>query len=173
MNKLGLLLAVVTALAAASAARSRAQEQPRPDGSAPVVTASVGTASVGTATPSGLDRLVHTNQLVGVTPGGRDPFSSSSVIRQRAAEGRPEDMRLTPGQGVAIPKLTLRGYVEPKGKPPVALVEIAGQGCYPVRAGDTIGLTASGRTLVFRILSVEAAGVRIETGTLGQVIVVR
>lgn len=170
MKKLSLLLVMAGMLAIA--ARSRAQEQPPREGAAPVASA---TAAVGTVSPSNLDQLVHTNQLVGINPGGstRDPFSTPGRFRDRAAEGRADDLRLTPGQGAAVPKLALRGYAEPKGKPPVALIDIAGQGCYPVRAGDTIGLTASGRTLAFRVISVEASGVRIETGTLGQVIVVR
>lgn len=165
MKKLLLLGALAAPLALG--ARSRAQDRPTaPEGAAPVGSDS---APVGSGTPSRLDRLLTGSQLVAEP--SRDPFSDAKNIQLRALEGR-ED-RLNPGRGVAIPKLALRGYVEPKGKPPVALIELAGQGCYPVRKDDTIGLTAQGRTLVLRVISVEATGVRIETGTLGQVIVVR
>jgi len=164
-----IVLLAVLALLLALAARTRAQDQPRPEGAAPVGSES---APVGSRSPAGLDALL-THQLRGAggAPGSRDPFETGEGIRRVAVEGHGD--RLAPGRGVAIPKLSLRGYVEPKGKAPVALIEVAGQGCYPVRAGDTIGLSASGRTLALRVQLVEAAGVRIETGTLGQVIVVR
>jgi len=154
---------------------TRAQEQGTPDGAAPVDSAA--TAAIGSpTTPTALDlaqarRLLLGNQLRAAQPGSRDPFSTTTRMRERVEGGA--EPRFVAGSATAIPKLSLRGYAEPKGKPPVALIEVEGQGVYVVRVGDTVGLTVSGKSTVLKVQAMEASSVRIEAGSLGQVIVVR
>jgi hypothetical protein len=127
------------------------------------------TAAVGTTGVTGLERLLLGPKLE-QAPGSRDPFSTPSKFVQKADAENPH---FVPGGTAQVPKLSLRGYAEPRNKPAVALIEVEGQGVYVVRAGDTIGLTLLGRTSVLKVQAIEAASVRVEAGSLGQVIVVR
>lgn len=149
----------------------RGQDPGRPDSVAPVDTPVATTAPVGSSVPvSALDRLLLGNQLKGA---GRDPFGTTARMRERAEVG-PEGPRFVPGSGpLAIPKLSLRGFVEKKSRPPIALIEVEGQGVYLVRTGDTIGVTIAGRSTVLKVQAIEASSARVEAGSLGQVIVVR
>jgi hypothetical protein len=146
---------------------TRAQERPVVEGAAPVDSLAT-TAPV--VTVSALERLLL-GRSVARAPGSRDPFSTTDRMQQLA--GTTGEPRFVPNAGIVIPKLSLRGYVEPRGKPACALIEIVGQGTYVVRAGDTIGLTISGRSTVLKVVSLEASSAHIEAGSLGQVIVVR
>jgi hypothetical protein len=127
------------------------------------------TAPVGTTGVSGIERLLL-GQKLDQAPGTRDPFSTPGKFVQKADAENPH---FVPGATAQVPKLSLRGYAEPRNKPPVALIEVEGQGVYVVRAGDTIGLTLLGRTSVLKVQAIEASSVRVEAGSLGQVIVVR
>ncbi len=127
------------------------------------------TAAVGTTGVTGIERLLL-GQKLEQAPGVRDPFSTPNKFVQKADAENPH---FVPGATAQVPKLSLRGYAEPRGKAPVALIEVEGQGVYVVRAGDTIGVTVLGRTSVLKVQAIEASSVRVEAGSLGQVIVVR
>ncbi len=104
----------------------------------------------------------------------RDPFATTEKMRARAERRDEPGPAFVPTAAQApVPHLVLRGYVEPRGRPAAALLEVDGQGVYVVRAGDTIGITLSGRNTVLRVVAVEAQGARIEAGSYGQVIVIR
>jgi hypothetical protein len=162
-------LPVVVLGLAALASASRAQERPPQDGAAPVGSQ---TAAVDSHAVTNMERLLLNPQLSRAGSGPRDPFGTTERMRDRAADlaGAP---RFVPNGSSAIPKLSLRGYVEPKGKPPAALIEIEGQGVYVVRAGDTIGIAILGKSSVLKVQAIEASSARVEAGSLGQVIVVR
>lgn len=159
--------------------KARAQERPAPPGeSVAPVGSGESAAPVGTSAPaspapvSGLERLLLGHQLRGSAPGTRDPFATTGSMRDRAADasGSP---RFVASSGSGLPRLSLRGYAEPRGKAPVALIEVEGQGVYVVRSGDTVGLTVGGKSSILKVVALEASSARVEAGSLGQVIVVR
>jgi hypothetical protein len=154
-------------LAGVPSTSAQTREDGAPAGAAPVGSA-VGTAPVVTLSAAERDRLLLGplgNRLV---RSGRDPFSTTKKMEAIGGEGR-----FVAGGAGMLPKISLRGYAEPRGKPAVALVEIEGQGVYVVHAGETIGVTLAGKNTALKVQAVEAASVRVEAGSLGQVLVVR
>ena len=111
-------------------------------------------------------------------PSARDPFTTSN--RMYAEVGNQSATLAGNGQGFVAgygpqnaPKMKLKGFVNRGSKKPVALLEVEGAGVYLVSEGDEIGLQAIGQNSVIKIIKVDSNGVRVQTGQVNQVIVVR
>lgn len=111
----------------------------------------------------------------------RDPFTTSDKMYSEA--GMQPSQRsnaryggFVPGYGSAAqnaPKMRLRGYVTKNKKKATALLEIEGAGVYLVSEGDEIGLHAIGRNGVLKVVGVGPNGVKVQSGRVNQVIIVR
>jgi hypothetical protein len=105
----------------------------------------------------------------------RDPFTASDTMH--AMVGNQAVAAASSGRGFIaggvdqIPKMRLRGFVN--NKKSVAILDIDGVGTYLVRENDEIGLQAIGRNTVIKIIEVDGMGVKVQSGTFRQVIVVR
>lgn len=110
-----------------------------------------------------------------VTGPMRDPFTTSARMyaeSERFAANSPGGRGFIPSVGFEqVPKMKLRGFVD--NRQAVALLEIEGVGTYLVRKGDEIGLQALGKNTVIKILDVNGMSVKVQTGMINQVIVVR
>lgn len=111
-------------------------------------------------------------------PSPRDPFTTSE--RMYAEVGNQAANLAGSGQGFVAgygpqnaPVMKLKGFVNRGAKKIVALLEVVGAGVYLVSEGDEIGLQAIGQNSVIKIIKVDANGVRVQTGQVNQVIVVR
>lgn len=111
-------------------------------------------------------------------PSARDPFTTSE--RMYAEVGNQAANLAGSGQGFVAgygpqnaPVMRLKGFVNRGAKKIVALLEIVGAGVYLVSEGDEIGLQAIGQNSVIKIIKVDSNGVRVQTGQVNQVIVVR
>lgn len=105
----------------------------------------------------------------------RDPFTASdlmhSLVGTQAADAASSGRGFIAGGADQIPKMKLRGFVN--NKQSVAVLDIEGVGTYLVRENDEIGLQAIGRNTVIKIIEVDGMGVKVQSGTFRQVIVVR
>ena len=108
----------------------------------------------------------------------RDPFTTSE--RMYAEVGNQSALKAGSGQGFvpgygpqSVPKMQLKGFVNKGAKKTTALLEVQGAGVYLVSEGDEIGLQAIGQNSVLKIIKVDANGVRVQSGQVNQVIVVR
>ncbi len=111
----------------------------------------------------------------------RDPFTTSDKMYAEA--GMQPSQRLNasygsfiPGYGAGAqnaPKMRLKGYVTKHTKKATALLEIEGAGVYMVSEGDEIGLHAIGNSGVLKIIDVGPNGVKVQSGRVNQVIIVR
>lgn len=108
-------------------------------------------------------------------PQKRDPFTASdtmhSMVGNRAADAASNGRGFIAGGNDQVPKMKLRGYVN--NKQSVAVLDIEGVGTYLVRKNDEIGLQAIGKNTVIKIIDVDGMGVKVQSGTFRQVIVVR
>ncbi len=79
-----------------------------------------------------------------------------------------------PGYGVqGVPKMKLKGFVTKTRARATALLEIEGAGVYMVSKGDEVGLHSIGQNVVLKIIDVSSNGVKVQSGQVNQVIVVR
>jgi hypothetical protein len=105
----------------------------------------------------------------------RDPFTASdtmhALVGNQAANAANSGRGFIVGGADQIPKMRLRGFVN--NKKSVAVLDIQGVGTYLVRENDEIGLQAIGRNTVIKIIEVSGMGVKVQSGTFRQVIVVR
>lgn len=110
----------------------------------------------------------------------RDPFTTSDKMYAEA--GMQPSQRsnayggFIPGYGNGAqnaPKMRLKGYVTKNKKKATALLEIEGAGVYMVSKGDEIGLHAIGSNGVLKIVDVGPNGVKVQSGRVNQVIIVR
>jgi hypothetical protein len=105
----------------------------------------------------------------------RDPFTASdtmhAMVGNQAAAAANSGRGFIAGGADQIPKMRLRGFVN--NKKSVAILDIQGVGTYLVRENDEIGLQAIGRNTVIKIIEVDGMGVKVQSGTFRQVIVVR
>jgi hypothetical protein len=69
--------------------------------------------------------------------------------------------------------MRLKGFVTKSNKKAAALLDVEGVGVYLVSEGDEIGLQAMGQNSVLKIIGVSANGVKVQSGQVNQVIVVR
>jgi hypothetical protein len=108
----------------------------------------------------------------------RDPFTTSdrmySEVGNQSAQRASSGQGFVPGYGAqAAPKMRLRGFVTKGGKKSAALLDVEGAGVFLVSEGDEIGLQGLGQNSVLKIIKVDANGVRVQSGQVNQVIVVR
>jgi hypothetical protein len=111
----------------------------------------------------------------------RDPFTTSDKMYAEA--GMQPSQRsnaryggFIPGYGGSAqnaPKMRLKGYVTKNRSKATALLEIEGAGVYMVSKGDEIGLHAIGSNGVLKIVDVTPNGVKVQSGRINQVIIVR
>lgn len=107
----------------------------------------------------------------------RDPFTTSELMQSesgRLSSGNtPGGRGFIPNMGVGqVPKMELKGFVD--GKYPMAMLEIEGvKRVFAVRKGDEIDLRIYRIPVVIQILDVNGLSVKIRTGTINQVLVVR
>lgn len=107
----------------------------------------------------------------------RDPFALSEKMLRLA--DRP-DVPIPPlpaftplEKAVKIPKMHLRGLLHGAKGEILALLEIEKGGVYLVREGDSVGLHEFGVDSVIRIQKIDRLHLVVESGTLGQLIIVR
>ncbi|MDZ4141449.1 MAG: hypothetical protein U1C48_05525 [Methylotenera sp.] len=108
----------------------------------------------------------------------RDPFTTSDKmygeVGAQAAQRASNAQGFIPGYGVqTVPKMRLKGFVTKANKQAAAILDIDGVGVYLVSEGDEIGLQAMGQNSVLKIIGVSANGVKVQSGQVNQVIVVR
>jgi len=113
-----------------------------------------------------------------VEPSGvRDPFTPSRLMYEivgtqsglaNGAYGFVPSL-----QGVKIPKMKLRGFIDKEKDKPLALLEIQGSGTFMVREGDEINIDPSQPRQAIRISKITRLSVTVETGTLGSIRVLR
>jgi len=108
----------------------------------------------------------------------RDPFTTSDKmygeVGIQSAQKASAQQGFVPGYGVqAVPKMRVKGFVNKGVKKAVALLEIEGAGVYLVSEGEEIGLQALGQNTVLKILKVDSNSVKVQSGQINQVIIVR
>lgn len=108
----------------------------------------------------------------------RDPFTTSDKmygeIGIQAAQKATVQQGFVPGYGAqSVPKMRVKGFVNKGLKKSVALLEIEGSGVYLVSEGEEIGLQALGQNTVIKIIKVDSNSVKVQSGQVNQVIIVR
>ena len=99
----------------------------------------------------------------------RNPFALTDRLIRAANNG---DFSLMQKNSDEIPPMYLRGLIKGDDGDIVALLEIE-KAIHIVRAGDTVGLNDLGINTVIRIKKINRLNVIVETGTMGQLIIVR
>lgn len=109
----------------------------------------------------------------------RDPFTTSDKMHAQVGLGPNERAGVyggfIPGYGAAakgVPKMRLRGFVTKNVSKATALLEIGDQ-VFMVSKGDEIGLHAIGSQGVLKVIEVGPNGVKVQSGRVNQVIIVR
>ena len=104
----------------------------------------------------------------------RDPFSLSGVQRQVDSASE-TGLRFTRQPGGRIPRLILRGIARGSDNTRIGLIEIGSEGVYMVQEGDTVSLRPSAQAgnTVLSIKEIGEITMIVESGTLGEVIIVR
>lgn len=103
----------------------------------------------------------------------RDPFAPTSLLRDPSAR-QPGQVQFRPSESAdAVPVLMLRGFAQVKDQPPVALLEVKGEGVFLVREDDTISLQHGRTNTVLKVKALQRGTAVVEVGTLGKVVVVR
>lgn len=109
----------------------------------------------------------------------RDPFTTSDKMYgevgiQSAQKASAQQQGFVPGYGAqSVPKMRVKGFVNRGLKKSVALLEIEGAGVYLVSEGEEIGLQALGQNTVIKVLKVDSNSVKVQSGQVNQVIIVR
>ncbi len=108
----------------------------------------------------------------------RDPFTTSDKmygeVGIQSAQKASAQQGFVPGYGFQnVPKMRLKGFATKHKSNATALLEIEGAGVYMVRKGDEVGLHTLGQNTVLKIVDVSSNGVKVQTGQINQVIVVR
>lgn len=108
----------------------------------------------------------------------RDPFTTSErmyseqSLRTSLRQGMPGFVPgLTQGQG--LPKMRLKGFTTRQNNKATALLDIEGAGVYMVKKGDEIGLHSVGLNTVLKVIDVSSNGVKVQSGQVNQVVIVR
>jgi hypothetical protein len=106
---------------------------------------------------------------------GRDPFSATGklVTQKDAPAQSPAGIVFTPKEQAKIPKMSMRGHLQGKNGEVIALLEIDKGGVYMVREGDTVGLHDLGVNSVIRVKEISRLHLVVESGSLGQLFIVR
>lgn len=108
----------------------------------------------------------------------RDPFTTSdkmySEVGIQNAQKSNSALGFIAGYGnQSLPKMRVKGFVNKGAKKSVALLDIEGAGVFLVSQGDEIGLQALGQNTVLKILKVDSNSVKVQSGQINQVIIVR
>ena len=108
----------------------------------------------------------------------RDPFTTSdkmySEVGIQNAQKSNSALGFIAGYGnQSLPKMRVKGFVNKGSKKSVALLDIEGAGVFLVSQGDEIGLQALGQNTVLKILKVDSNSVKVQSGQINQVIIVR
>lgn len=105
----------------------------------------------------------------------RNPFSVTDYLspkkQQKKAVVVPSFKRVE--KPAEMPKMRLRGHIHGQDGDEVALLEIEGGSVHIVREGDTVGLHEFGYDSVIRVKQISRLHMVLESGTLGQVFIVR
>jgi hypothetical protein len=125
------------------------------------------------------DNQYNNSRLSNVPLGAqRDPFTTSDKmygeIGVQAAQKAGMQQGFVAGYGAqTVPKMRLKGYVSKGKNQSTALLEIDGAGVYMVSKGDEIGLQGIGQNTVLKIVDISKNGVKVQSGQVNQVIIVR
>lgn len=103
----------------------------------------------------------------------RNPFSVTDLIRPKKKTAAPASNFKTMETPQQMPAMRLRGHLQGSEGEIVALLEIEGGAVHIVREGDTIGLHEFGYDSVIRVKKIDRLHLVVESGSLGQLIVVR
>jgi hypothetical protein len=139
--------------------------------------------------PSGVDPPALPGEVPAIRKSGRgetprEPLRNPFAITEKLARladkppaskaSESDTLTFTPRSGaLQLPKMRLRGHLHGQGDEAVALLEIEGGGVYIVREGDDVGLHEFGYDSVIRIQKIDRLHLVVESGTLGQLIIVR
>lgn len=115
-------------------------------------------------------------QQTGMPQIKRDPFTASELMHSQVGNLAADAANsgrgfIATGAMDQVPKMKLRGFVN--NKQSVAVLDIEGVGTYLVRKGDEIGLQAVGKNTVIKIIDVDGMSVKVQSGMINRVIVVR
>lgn len=110
----------------------------------------------------------------------RDPFSEPQGVQQNEKQGIlggivdrfGQGFRRTPGD-VNVPNLLFKGYIDRGDDSPMALLQIAGSRVHLVKEGDEINVDPTNPRQAIRITKISRLSITVETGTLGQMKVLR
>ncbi|WP_415901925.1 hypothetical protein ACMXYR_13075 [Neptuniibacter sp. QD29_5] len=110
----------------------------------------------------------------------RDPFSEPQMVQKGNGQGViggivdrfGQGFRRTPGE-VNVPKLLFKGYIDRGDNSPMALLQIAGNRVHLVKEGDEINVNPANPRQAIRITKISRLSITVETGTLGQMKVLR
>lgn len=101
----------------------------------------------------------------------RDPFSPSAlmydVLNKKNILGSNGNVYGMPRNGLKIPKITLRGFIEKKGNETLALLDITGSGTQMVREGDEITFNPAEPHNKILITEISRKGVVADMGMMG------
>ncbi|WP_197485015.1 hypothetical protein [Methylomonas koyamae] len=106
----------------------------------------------------------------------RDPFTPSALMYETAGaqSNAAGGYGFLPNQdAMKVPKLKLRGLLNPSGKAFIALLEVGGVGTFMVREGDEFNFDPSQPKNAIRVSKITRLSVTVETGTLGSIRVLR
>jgi len=115
------------------------------------------------------------NVITFTQPFKRDPFSTSDKMHAYVGQqvNNPYGGFIPSYGAQKLPQMRLKGFVTKKRKKATALLDVKGAGVYMVSKGDQIGLHAIGMNTVLEIVDVTSNGVKVRSGQINQVIVVR
>lgn len=108
----------------------------------------------------------------------RDPFTTSDKmygeVGIQSAQKANSAQGFIAGFGMqSVPKMRVKGFVNKGKNKSVALLEIEGAGVFLVKEGEEIGLQALGQNTVLKVLKVDSNSVKVQSGQVNQVIIVR
>lgn len=107
----------------------------------------------------------------------RDPFSPSTLmyetISSQSLLNRGNAGFMPSIEGMRVPKMRLKGFIEKSSESNIALLEIEGSGTFMVREGDEINIDPSRPRNAIRITNINRLSVTVETGMLGTIRVLR
>ena len=108
----------------------------------------------------------------------RDPFTTSDKIYDelgiQSAQKSSNAHGFILGYGnQTVPKMKVKGFVNRGAKKSTALLDIEGAGIFLVSEGDEIGLQALGQNTVLKIFKLDSNSVKVQSGQVKQVIIVR
>jgi len=131
--------------------------------------AASGTSASGAPTPGGPAPQYQPSAGGRPSRGGSDPTSPGPDLKKLMGAGGPEQR---PAGPPPLPEITLRARVFARGKPPVAIIDVAGK-VLSVRKGSVIQvpLGAAGGVVQLRVLELDGGELQIQVVDREQVII--